>query len=57
MCKVQEAAVSIQVYGKTIQLATTLSQYLQGKHIDLSVYTYTCNYTETHTPEAGSTYM
>ena len=25
----------IQVYGKAIQLATTLSQYLQGKHIHI----------------------
>ena len=47
----------IQVYGKAIQPATTLSQYLQGKHIHISVYIYTCNYRGTHTPEAGSTYM
>ena len=36
MCKVQEAVeYCIQVYGKAIQLATTLPQYLQGKRIHI----------------------
>ena len=58
---------SIQVYGKAIQLATTSSQYLQGKHIHIMtlidqvfihVPIHLLNYdTGTHTPEAGSTYM